>query len=79
MAFTRQASAPNALSSSPAKPERFGEAEALARAEGVRVVGAHGTCGDSEPRADAVVLDMIGSFAHRSGSDGRLRRRSLVD
>jgi 3-deoxy-D-manno-octulosonic-acid transferase len=48
----------------PRKPERFGEAEALARAEGLRVVRRTDLAVDSEPRADVVILDTIGELAH---------------
>ena len=60
----------------PRKPERFGEAEALARAEGLRVVRRTELAVDAEPRADVVILDTIGELAHAvSDRDGRLRRR----
>ena len=48
----------------PRKPERFGEAEALARAEGLRVVRRSELAVDAEPRADVVILDTIGELAH---------------
>jgi len=48
----------------PRKPERFGEAEALARAEGLRVVLRSELAVDAEPRADVVILDTIGELAH---------------
>lgn len=48
----------------PRKPERFAEAEALARAEGLRVVRRTELAIDAEPRADAVILDTIGELAH---------------
>ena len=48
----------------PRKPERFGEAEALARAEGLRVLRRTELSIDAEPRADVVVLDTIGELAH---------------
>ena len=48
----------------PRKPERFGEAEALARAEGFRVMRRTELAVDAEPRADVVVLDSIGELAH---------------
>jgi 3-deoxy-D-manno-octulosonic-acid transferase len=48
----------------PRKPERFAEAEALARAEGLRVVRRTALAVDSEPRADVVILDTIGELAH---------------
>jgi len=47
----------------PRKPERFGEADALARAEGFRVVRRTELAVDAEPRADVVVLDTIGELA----------------
>jgi 3-deoxy-D-manno-octulosonic-acid transferase len=48
----------------PRKPERFDEAEALARAEGWRVVRRSGLAVDSAPDADVVILDTIGELAH---------------
>jgi len=48
----------------PRKPERFDEAEALARAEGWRVVRRSGLVVDSAPEADVVILDTIGELAH---------------
>lgn len=48
----------------PRKPERFGEAEALARAEGLRVVRRSELTVDGEPQADVVILDTIGELAH---------------
>ena len=48
----------------PRKPERFGDAEALARAEGHRVVRRTELAVDAEPRADVVILDTIGELAH---------------
>ena len=47
----------------PRKPERFGEAEALARAEGLRVMRRTELGIDAEPRADVVILDTIGELA----------------
>ena len=47
----------------PRKPERFAEAEALARGEGLRVVRRSELAVDSEPRADVVILDTIGELA----------------
>jgi 3-deoxy-D-manno-octulosonic-acid transferase len=47
----------------PRKPERFGDAEALARAEGLRVVRRTELSVDAEPRADVVILDSIGELA----------------
>ena len=56
---------PNALLvMAPRKPERFGEAEALARAEGLRVLRRTELAVDAEPRADVVILDTIGELAH---------------
>ena len=56
---------PNALLvMAPRKPERFGEAEALARAEGLKVVRRTELAVDAEPRADVVILDTIGELAH---------------
>ena len=56
---------PNALLIlAPRKPERFAEAEALARSEGLRVVRRSALPVDAEPRADVVVLDTIGELAH---------------
>ena len=56
---------PNALLIiAPRKPERFGEAEALARAEGYRVVPRTELGVDAEPRADVVILDTIGELAY---------------
>jgi 3-deoxy-D-manno-octulosonic-acid transferase len=48
----------------PRKPERFGEAEALARAEGLRVVRRTELAVDAEPRADVVILDSMGELAY---------------
>jgi 3-deoxy-D-manno-octulosonic-acid transferase len=57
--------APGALAViAPRKPERFGEAEALARAEGLRVVRRSALAVDAEPRADVVILDSMGELAH---------------
>jgi 3-deoxy-D-manno-octulosonic-acid transferase len=47
----------------PRKPERFAEAEALARAEGYRVVRRTDLAVDAEPHADVVILDTIGELA----------------
>jgi 3-deoxy-D-manno-octulosonic-acid transferase len=56
---------PNALCViAPRKPERFAEAEAMARGEGFRVVRRTELAVDAEPRADVVVLDTIGELAH---------------
>jgi len=48
----------------PRKPERFVEAEALARAEGFRVMLKSELAVDAEPRADVVILNSIGELAH---------------
>jgi 3-deoxy-D-manno-octulosonic-acid transferase len=48
----------------PRKPERFSEAEALARAEGLRVVRRTELAVDAEPRADVVILDTMGELAY---------------
>jgi 3-deoxy-D-manno-octulosonic-acid transferase len=48
----------------PRKPERFAEAEALARAEGLRVVRRKELAVDGEPRADVIILNTIGELAH---------------
>ena len=56
---------PNALLiMAPRKPERFAEAETLARAEGLRVLRRTELAVDTEPRADVVILDTIGELAH---------------
>jgi 3-deoxy-D-manno-octulosonic-acid transferase len=47
----------------PRKPERFPEAEALARAEGLRVMRRTDLAVDAEPRTDVVVLNTIGELA----------------
>ena len=47
----------------PRKPERFDEAEALARAEGLRVMRRTDLAIDAEPRADVVILNTIGELA----------------
>jgi 3-deoxy-D-manno-octulosonic-acid transferase len=55
---------PNALLIvAPRKPERFGEAEALARGEGYRVVRRSELPVDAEPREDVIVLDTVGELA----------------
>ena len=57
--------APGALAViAPRKPERFAEAEALASAEGLRVVRRSALAVDAEPRADVVILDSMGELAH---------------
>ena len=48
----------------PRKPERFGDAEALARGEGYRVIRRSELGIDAEPHADVVILDTIGELAH---------------
>jgi 3-deoxy-D-manno-octulosonic-acid transferase len=65
-AFTavRRAHANALLIIAPRKPERFAEAEALARAEGLRVTRRTELGVDAEPRADVVILDSIGELAH---------------
>jgi 3-deoxy-D-manno-octulosonic-acid transferase len=63
-AVVRRAS-PGALAViAPRKPERFAEAEALAQAEGLRVVRRSALAVDAEPRADVVILDSMGELAH---------------
>ena len=47
----------------PRKPERFGEAESLARGEGYRVVRRTELPVDSEPKEDVVILDSVGELA----------------
>jgi 3-deoxy-D-manno-octulosonic-acid transferase len=63
-AAVRRAHPSALLVMAPRKPERFGEAEALARAEGLRVVRRTELAVDAEPRADVVILDTIGELAH---------------
>ena len=59
-----RAAAPNTLLVlAPRNPERFGEAEQLARAEGWKVARRSDLAVDSEPRVDIVVLDTIGELA----------------
>jgi 3-deoxy-D-manno-octulosonic-acid transferase len=56
---------PNALAViAPRKPERFGEVEALARGEGLRVARRTELAVDAEPRAEVVILDTMGELAH---------------
>ena len=64
-AFRRvRSTAPNALLIlAPRNPERFGEAEQLARAEGWKVSRRSDLAIDAEPRVDIVVLDTIGELA----------------
>ena len=63
-ATVRRAQPSALLILAPRKPERFAEAEALARAEGLRVVRRTELTVDLEPRADVIVLDTIGELAH---------------
>src|SRR5918993_140147 len=59
-----RAAAPNTLLVlAPRNPERFGEAEQLARAEGWKVARRSDLAIDSEPRVDIVILDSIGELA----------------
>ncbi len=59
-----RAAAPNTLLVlAPRNPERFGEAEQLARAEGWKVARRSDLAIDSEPRVDIVILDTIGELA----------------
>ena len=64
-AFRRvRSTAPNALLIlAPRNPERFAEAEQLARAEGWKVARRSDLAIDAEPRVDIVVLDTIGELA----------------
>ena len=64
-AFRRvRSTAPNALLIlAPRNPERFAEAEQLARAEGWKVSRRSDLAIDAEPRVDIVVLDTIGELA----------------
>jgi 3-deoxy-D-manno-octulosonic-acid transferase len=56
--------APNAmLVLAPRNPERFGEAEQLARSEGWKVARRSDLAVDAEPRVDVVILDTIGELA----------------
>jgi 3-deoxy-D-manno-octulosonic-acid transferase len=64
LAMVRRAHPTTALIIAPRKPERFGEVEALARAEGLRVVRRTDLAVDTEPRADVVILDTVGELAH---------------
>ena len=63
-AAVRRAQPSALLIIAPRKPERFAEAETLARAEGLRVLRRTELAVDAEPRADVVVLDTIGELAH---------------
>lgn len=59
-----RAAAPNTLLVlAPRNPERFGEAEHLARSEGWKVARRSDLAVDSEPRVDIVILDTIGELA----------------
>ncbi|MEY4096118.1 MAG: 3-deoxy-D-manno-octulosonic acid transferase [Acidobacteriota bacterium] len=64
-AFRRaRSAAPNTLLVlAPRNPERFGEAEQLARAEGWKVARRSDLPVDAEPRVDVVILDTIGELA----------------
>ncbi len=64
-AFRRvRTTSPNALLIlAPRNPERFGEAEQLARSEGWKVARRSDLAIDAEPRVDIVVLDTIGELA----------------
>jgi len=64
-AFRRvRSTAPNALLVlAPRNPERFGEAEQLARQEGWKVSKRSDLAVDAEPRVDVVLLDTIGELA----------------
>jgi 3-deoxy-D-manno-octulosonic-acid transferase len=64
-AFRRvRSTAPNTLLVlAPRNPERFGEAEQLARQEGWKVAKRSDLAIDAEPRVDVVVLDTIGELA----------------
>jgi len=64
-AFRRvRSTAPNTLLVlAPRNPERFGEAEQLARQEGWKVSRRSDLAIDAEPRVDIVVLDTIGELA----------------
>jgi 3-deoxy-D-manno-octulosonic-acid transferase len=63
-AAVRRAHPQALLIMAPRKPERFAEAEGLARAEGLRVVRRTELAVDAEPRADVVILDTIGELAY---------------
>jgi 3-deoxy-D-manno-octulosonic-acid transferase len=59
-----RASAPTTLLVlAPRNPERFGEAEQLARSEGWKVSRRSDLAIDAEPRVDIVILDTIGELA----------------
>jgi len=59
----RTASPNTLLVLAPRNPERFGEAEQLARQEGWKVAKRSDLAVDAEPRVDVVVLDTIGELA----------------
>jgi 3-deoxy-D-manno-octulosonic-acid transferase len=63
-AAVRRAHPSALLIMAPRKPERFDEAEALSRAEGLRVVRRKELAVDAEPRAEVVILDTFGELAH---------------
>lgn len=60
----RRAQPSTLLVIAPRKPERVPDAEALARAEGLRVVRRTELAVDAEPRAEVVILDTMGELAH---------------
>jgi 3-deoxy-D-manno-octulosonic-acid transferase len=60
----RRAHPSTLLIMAPRKPERFSEAETLARQEGLRVVRRTELAIDAEPKADVVILDTIGELTH---------------
>jgi 3-deoxy-D-manno-octulosonic-acid transferase len=59
----RVASPNTLLVLAPRNPERFAEAEQLARAEGWKVARRSDLAVDAEPRVDIVILDTIGELA----------------
>ncbi|MBY0493306.1 MAG: 3-deoxy-D-manno-octulosonic acid transferase [Cyanobacteria bacterium] len=59
----RTASPNTLLVLAPRNPERFGEAEQLARQEGWKVAKRSDLAVDAEPRVDVVILDTIGELA----------------
>ena len=63
-AAVRRAHPSTLLVMAPRKPERFFEAETLARAEGLRVLRRTELAVDAEPKADVVILDTIGELTH---------------
>jgi 3-deoxy-D-manno-octulosonic-acid transferase len=64
-AYSRvRTTAPNTLLVlAPRNPERFGEAEQLARSEGWKVSRRSDLAVDAEPRVDVVIIDTIGELA----------------